>query len=221
MEVVAMKTRQVRHSQIAGICKITVLQRGSRPIVLGTAAAACAALAAAASMASAAPVPPSGGDCPNGYEAVEANKSYYGMAAGGRGADRGAGNSTTVKSPTQDEIIGLACFKRTSPTRGTMQFRWSAVGPLYDGILFYQLYDCTARTIARQHSKALEYPNGSKSATNGHVSAEFVLDPKHKYAARVTGQGAYKRPNPVLAGSIGYFQRFGTSASFFAQSSCQ
>lgn len=203
------------------ICKITMLQLGTktlgrRLITLGSAtAAACAGLIAAASAAYARPEPPSGGDCPNGYTAVEANKSYFGMATGVRGA-----NQSTGQTPTQDEIIGLGCFKRSSPTSGTLQFRWSAVGPLYDGILYYQLYDCTARTIARQHSKALEYPNGTRSATHGQASATFALNPKHRYAARVTGQGAYKRPNPVLAGSVGYFQRFGTRAPFFNQSEC-
>jgi hypothetical protein len=190
--------------------------------VLGSAAAAaaCAVLVITASVAYAGPEPPSGGDCPNGYFAAQANKSYVGAAV--------PGGQRVGSFPIQNEIIGLVCFKRFSPTHGTLQFRWSAVGPLDEGIFYYQLYDCTARTVAEQHSKTLEYPTGSKAATSGQASAEFALDPKHKYAARVTGQGAYERAHESLAGSVGYFANYPrvpgygpTAPEFFDQSTCQ
>jgi hypothetical protein len=180
-------------------------------------AVACAGLGIAASAAYAAPEPPSGGDCPNGYVAAQANKSFRGVAVPG---------GKTSSTPVRNEIIGLACFKRSSPTHGALQFRWSAVGPLEEGGFFYQLYDCTDRTVHDQHSKTLVYSNGTKS-THGQARAELALNPKHRYAVRVTGSGAYLRHPGLLAGGAGYFGRYprlpnGGSGppEFFDQSHC-
>jgi hypothetical protein len=215
------KTSQVPCSRALGICKITALRFGRKLMVLGGAAAAvCAGLVIETSEAYARPEPPSGANCPSGYFAAKANKSFYGIALP-------AGRDKTSSTNVQDEIVGLACFKRSSPTHGTLQYRWGAVGRLQEGIFSYQLYDCTARRILRQHWKTLQYPNGSGS-THGRGRAEVALNPKHKYAVRVTGGGVYERPHvvPGLA-AVGHFGPYprdrggGGKPRFFDQAPCQ
>ena len=195
-------------------CNFTRLRFRRKLTALGLATAAACGLAIAESSAYARPLPSSGSDCTSGSVAARANKSYYGIAV--PGAQR------TGSGSTQDEISGLVCFKRTSPTRGTLQFRWAAVGRLQEGIFYYQVYDCTAHRTLRQHTKTMQYPNGSKS-THGQARAEVALNPNHTYAARVTGGGVYQRPHVMLSGAYGYFGPYpkGSGAPrFFDQSAC-
>jgi hypothetical protein len=81
---------------------------------------------------------------------------------------------------------------------------WSAVGRLYEGIVHFQLRDCTTGRLDERLNRSLQYPRGSRGTTDA-GRATMAVDPGHRYAVRVTGGGSYERRSPAPPGGTGYF----------------
>ncbi|MDX6264061.1 MAG: hypothetical protein QOH84_5749 [Kribbellaceae bacterium] len=150
--------------------------------------------------ASAQPDPPSADDCPNGYQVAFANSSYAGGGSGpGKPGPGGTGTGTARKV---NEMRGVGCYGRTGATTGRITLKWSAPGKLYEGIIYYQLMDCS--THKYPVTQSLQYPNGTKS-NYGSGAANVSLVRGHKYLLRITGSGEFAR-SVDGAGAIGYYR---------------
>jgi hypothetical protein len=84
-----------------------------------------------------------------------------------------------------------------------MTVTWFAVGRLLEGIVRYELRDCTTGRVKARDSRSLQYPRGSRGTSDAD-RVTLTVRGTHRYALRVSGGGSYERLG-AGTGGVGYF----------------